>query len=93
MKLARILLLIFSLSLPVAGVARPHYYSPRPKVAVTYCYCNSSHCPYCYPQYSYNYYCTYCHDYGCPECDKAEAKVLLFALMVAAAAWLINWDY
>lgn len=92
MKLARVLLLIFSLSLPVTGIAYPSYYSSKPKVSkVTYCTSKHCHCSYCDP-YAYGYYCTYCYDshYGCPECDREAGKIIIIGTIIAAAAYLIN---
>lgn len=91
MKLARVLLLIFSLSLPVTGIAYPSYYSPKPKVSKVYCNAKHCKCSYCDP-YEYAYYCPYCYDsyYGCPECDKVAGKLFLIGAIIAGASYLIN---
>lgn len=94
MKIAYLALLICSLSLPIASPARPHYYKQKPLVAVTYCNCYNTVCPYCYPAhpayYDYGYYCDYCHDYGCPECDKAIAKIVLIGAIITGVAYLVD---
>lgn len=91
MKFAYLVLLICSLSLPLASSARPRYYKPKPLIAVTYCNCYNSLCPYCYPAYyDYGYYCNYCHNYDYPEYDKAAAQIVLIGAIIAAAAYLID---
>lgn len=89
MKLTRILVLLFSLSLPAIGIAYPTY-SHRP-TATHVTYCNAKHCPYCHPTH-YGYYCDYCHDYyeGCPECNKDAGKLFLIGVIIVAAAYLID---
>lgn len=90
MKIAQILLLIFSLSLPVAGTAYPrNYYYSKPTIT----YCNFKHCQchYCKPSSNY-YYCDYCYDAyeGCPECDRDMGKIFLISTIIVAAAYLVD---